>query len=719
MIAEYNLEKAAADGRSLTEQINIADFCDMQKFGKMIEDWAKSTGLATVAVGKDGEYISDCYNFTAFCYDLTRKSPEGLRRCIECDKKGSGIYLCHAGLVDFAAPITLEDGTILGSIIGGQVLPEKPDVAAFRRTARELGIDEDEYITQLMKVNIRTREEIKASADLLANVINMFVRTSYAARMNADSLLERAGIISSLSKIYFCDYYIDLEADTFMELDVPEAFRSYAVDFDTASGMLGDVGSHFVDADYKDRFSSFTDFHTLPDRLRERESISLEVMSSDYGWCRVNLIAVSRGAAGNVQTVIFAVESIQEEKERDLRNRHILKEVAIQANRANRAKSDFLSRMSHDIRTPLNGIIGMTQIAMKRQDPAEIDDCLTKIDSSSRFLLGLVNDILDMSKAESNEMELHPEPYTISEYKEYIDSVIRPLCNEKGQNLIVDADGIIEERIPLADKLRINQILFNLLSNAVKYTPEGGNIRYIIKSRRLPGDRVRISHVISDDGIGMSEEFQGRIFEAFTQEHRDDSSESRGSGLGMAITKKLVDLMGGDISVSSTLGEGTTFTVTIEFDTVADSGTGYYSTQSDRNAEYDDRILYGKHVLLCEDHPLNQEIAITLLEEKHMIVELAEDGQQGLEKFANSNAGFYDLILMDIRMPVMNGYDTTKAIRDLSRSDAKTVPIIAMTADAFTDDIRRCIEVGMNAHIAKPLDTKDMFRTIADVMKLI
>jgi len=228
---------------------------------------------------------------------------------------------------------------------------------------------------------------------------------------------------------------------------------------------------------------------------------------------------------------------------------------------------------------------------------------------------------------------------------------------------------------------------------------------------------VRISHVISDDGIGMSEEFQERIFEAFSQEHRDDSSESRGSGLGMAITKRLVDLMGGDISVSSRLGEGTTFTVTIEFDTIDRSMLGHDQRQPGGSAEYDNTVLSGKHVLLCEDHPLNQEIATTLLEEKDMIIELAEDGQQGLEKFMNSNAGFYDVILMDIRMPVMNGYETTEAIRSLDRNDAKTVPIIAMTADAFTDDIRRCMEVGMNAHIAKPLDIDDMFRTIADVMK--
>jgi ligand-binding sensor protein len=214
--------------RSSAKKLNIPDFCDMEQFEQMLKDWANSTGLATVAVGSDGEYVSRCYNFTDFCYRYTRNSPEGLRRCKACDRRGAGTYLCHAGLVDFAAPITLDDGTVVGNIVGGQVLPEQPDENRFRNTARVLGIDEEAYITALHKVNIRSREEIRASAALLANIINLFVRMSYAAQKNMASLSERAGIISSLGRIYFCDYYIDLIRDCYFELDTTERLHAFA-----------------------------------------------------------------------------------------------------------------------------------------------------------------------------------------------------------------------------------------------------------------------------------------------------------------------------------------------------------------------------------------------------------------------------------------------------------------------------------------------------------
>jgi ligand-binding sensor protein len=246
----------AADFRRQSfPKINIPDFCDMERFEQMMRDWASSTGLATVAVGSDGEYVSSSYNFTDFCYRFTRKSPEGLRRCIACDRKGTGTYLCHAGLVDFAAPITLEDGTVVGKIVGGQVLPEQPDEQKFRMTARELGIDEEAYVEALHKVNIRSREEIRASAALLANTINMFVRMSYAARRDMASLSERARIISSLSKIYFCDYYIDLDRGRYIELDATDELRAFAGPSGEASAMIKNACRFFAEPGVCGRFS--------------------------------------------------------------------------------------------------------------------------------------------------------------------------------------------------------------------------------------------------------------------------------------------------------------------------------------------------------------------------------------------------------------------------------------------------------------------------------
>ena len=392
------------------------------------------------------------------------------------------------------------------------------------------------------------------------------------------------------------------------------------------------------------------------------------------------------------------------------------KQLRMEAISANAAKTDFLSRMSHDIRTPLNGIIGMTYLAKEQNNPAETADCLEKIDRSSVFLLGLINDVLDMSRAESSRIELNPEPYPIEEFNGYLDAVVRPLCQEKGQRFVLDEQTSLRGSTPIADKLRCNQIIFNLLSNAVKYTPEGGTITYRIGGRQLGGGRIRIDHEISDTGIGMSEEFQKVLFDPFTQENRDDVSEKRGTGLGLAIVKKLVDRMGGTIGVQSTLGRGSTFRVSLTFDTVPPQADSAAAQSAADGGDGADRLLGDRHILLCEDHPLNQEITRTLLEQKGAIVELAENGKVGLEKFAAAPNRYYDLILMDIRMPVMDGYEATRQIRSLRREDAVDTPILAMTADAFSDDVQKCLDTGMNGHIAKPISPERLFEKIAGLI---
>jgi len=690
--------------------LKIEDFCDMDRFENMMKDWAESTGLATVALGRDGRYISGSYNFTDFCNKLTRGSPEGLRRCIECDRKGVGIYLCHAGLVDFATPITLEDGTLLGNIVGGQVLPEQPDEARFRDTARQLGIDGDAYIAALGKVNVRTRSEIRASADLLASVINFYVRASYAAHRDAASLNERARIISSLGKIYFCDYFIDLASGRLTELDADEELKEFIGGRDDAAALLKESCAKFVAPEHMAEFAAFTDLSTLAQRLAGRQSISFEFKDRRYGWCRAVFIAVEHDAAGTVDQVIFAVQRIQEEKEKELKTRLVLQQAAARANAANRAKSEFLSRMSHDIRTPLNGIIGMTYLTRKMDLPAAAQDNLDKITTSSRFLLSLVNDVLDMSKAENQQIVLRPEPYPFADFKAYVDAVIRPLCDEKHQTFLFDA-APIPGYTPLVDITRLNRIYFNLLSNAVKYTPEGGTITLAIHEQMLAASHIRFTLTVSDDGIGMSDEFQTHLFEPFMQENRDDVSATRGTGLGLAIVKKMVDAMDGTISVQSTKGHGSRFSVTIVSPCVSSSAVSTDRRQA-ALAEHDRIELVGRRILLCEDHPLNQEIAKAMLEEQGMSVEVVKDGKQGVERFQASAVGAFDCILMDIRMPVMDGYQAARAIRALDRPDAARVPIIAMTADAFADDVQRCLKAGMNGHVAKPIDPVTLYGTI-------
>jgi len=384
------------------------------------------------------------------------------------------------------------------------------------------------------------------------------------------------------------------------------------------------------------------------------------------------------------------------------------------ADAANESKSDFLSRMSHDMRTPLNGIIGMTRIAQKEDNPPRTKDSLGKIATSSDFLLGLINDVLDMAYMESGKIKLRLEPYPFHEFEEYLDAVFRPLCSEKNIKFNLNAN-VYSDYIPICDRLRVNQILFNILSNAVKYTPEGGTVDYHVSDETLPDGRMQITHRISDSGIGMSSNMLEHLFEPFTQENRDDSSERRGSGLGLAIVKKLVDIMSGTISVESTLGAGTTFIIKLQLDYVSIENVDEMAELHAGNSNMTDSLA-GKYVLLCEDHPLNQEIAKVFLEDKGMIVETADNGKLGVDKFRRSALDFYSIILMDIRMPVMDGYEATKQIRDSSRADADTVPIIAMTADAFVDDVEKCFEAGMNGHISKPVDQDKMLAVIAQTI---
>jgi signal transduction histidine kinase/AmiR/NasT family two-component response regulator len=444
----------------------------------------------------------------------------------------------------------------------------------------------------------------------------------------------------------------------------------------------------------------------LSENAVQAEPLSLSVMMRRYPV--QTTIAVG---SFSVLLCLLAVLllSAQVRKRRNL----ALAEAKKGAEAANLAKSDFLSRMSHDIRTPLNGIIGMTHLAQKQPNPPETADCLAKIDTSSKFLLGLVNEILDMSKAESGKMELHPEPYYMEDFKSYLDAVIRPLCYGKNQRLILETH-ILGTLVPKMDILRTNQIYFNLLSNAVKFTPEGGEIRVTISECQISEDKVRITVSIRDNGIGMSDAFQKVLFDPFSQEHRSDSSELRGTGLGLAIVKKTIDAMHGTISVKSRIGEGTEFVFALDCEYLAARNEGH-KTQAPASVD-SPQIFRGKHILLCEDHPLNQEIAKTLLEDKGMLVDIAENGEVGVEHFSRSAISYYDAILMDIRMPVLDGCEATRKIRALSRHDAQSIPIIAMTADAFAEDIHRFLDAGMNDHIPKPIDPNVLYGVLCKAL---
>ena len=374
-----------------------------------------------------------------------------------------------------------------------------------------------------------------------------------------------------------------------------------------------------------------------------------------------------------------------------------------EAEQANAAKQEFLSSMSHDIRTPMNAIIGMTSLALDNTDDAKrVRDYLGKIALSSKHLLGLINDVLDISKIESGKMTLNVEPVSLREAMDSIVNIIQPQVTAKNQQFKAVAQEILSENVR-CDGVRLNQVLINLLGNAVKFTPEKGAVQLTVYQETLPEDasRVRTHFLVSDTGIGMSKEYQKVIFESFSREDNTQVRKTEGSGLGMAITKCIVDAMGGTISVRSEQGRGSEFHVVLDLERAAAPAA---SEAADGAAERaNDVVLKGRRILLAEDNELNWEVARELLSILELELDWAENGEICVEKFRNSPAGHYDAIIMDVRMPVMDGYEATAAIRGLERADAD-IPIIAMTADAFSEDIQRCLERGMNDHLAKPID---------------
>ena len=377
------------------------------------------------------------------------------------------------------------------------------------------------------------------------------------------------------------------------------------------------------------------------------------------------------------------------------------------ANAANIAKTTFLNHMSHDIRTPMNAIVGFTDIAMKRKPDKEVEDCLKKIRQSSEYLMTLMNDVLDISRIESGKLEYKPIPVDLRDMINTVLSIARGYTENRDLNFCVSREEFKNPYV-MADELRIREVLLNIISNAVKFTKDGGSISFVAEN--APGNdeqHVIVRYRISDTGIGMSEEFLDRIFDEFSQENNGARTSYKGTGLGMAIAKQYVDLMGGKIEVSSSQGVGSTFTVEIPL-LIAE----HVRTEKEEKLRKD-MDLHGLHVLLAEDNDLNAELAVDLLEEKGMIVTRTADGKSALAQFCNTAPGTFDLILMDIMMPEMNGYETTKAIRNLpDRPDGKKIPIIAMTANAFAEDVQAALNAGMDDHVAKPVDMSILIAVI-------
>ena len=440
-------------------------------------------------------------------------------------------------------------------------------------------------------------------------------------------------------------------------------------------------------------------------------------MQSAYGMVeKTNHISIICGlVAGAVLLLIclYTYYVYQKSKAEEQKQKQLLMTAAEEADAANKAKSAFLLSISHDIRTPMNAIIGFTNIALRQNTVSDIHDSLEKVQQSSNHLLSLLNDVLDFTRIESGKVTISPEPVDITQLTDNVQAIMNGLLYNRDLKFEVHRE-IPKNSYVLADVLRIREVLVNLLGNAVKFTKDGGKITLDVSSYQGADEKHIITrYVVRDNGIGMSEEFQKKLFDPFSQE--DDANartQYKGTGLGMAITKKYVDMMGGSIAVESKKGVGSTFTVEIPLELQEQV------IQSEQK-QHLHRDLTGIHVLMAEDNDLNAELATIILEDAGMTVTRASDGKEVVNLFKNHPRGTYDLILMDIMMPNMDGHQAAKAIRALGieRSDAVTIPIIALSANAFIDDIQESLDSGMNDHISKPINMEELIDTITKYIK--
>lgn len=400
-------------------------------------------------------------------------------------------------------------------------------------------------------------------------------------------------------------------------------------------------------------------------------------------------------------------------KEEEQKQKQLLLEAAEKADAANKAKSTFLFNMSHDIRTPMNAIVGFTDIALHQNSVAEIHDSLEKVRESSKHLLSLLNDVLDLSRIESGKAVFFPEPVDITKLTDSVLAIMNGLLYNRDLKFEVYRERPKNPYV-LADATRIREVLTNFLSNAVKFTKDGGTVTLDISSHPGEDDKHIVArYIVKDNGIGMSEEFQKKLFNPFSQEDdRGARTQYKGTGLGMAIAKEYVEMMGGSIAVESQKGVGTTFTVEIPLEL----------TEQDIHQKQEEPVhhdLTGVNVLMAEDNDLNAELATVMLEDAGMAVTRALDGKEAVELFKNHPQGTYDIILMDIMMPNMDGHQAAKAIRamETERPDAATIPIIAVSANAFAEDIKASLDSGMNGHVSKPLNMEEVTDTIAKHIK--
>ena len=508
-------------------------------------------------------------------------------------------------------------------------------------------------------------------------------------------------VASALAGDYFSIYVVDLDTDHFVEYSATKEFDTLGVekngeDFFNLSrrNML-----RLIYEDDRERFMG-TFYREKVMSILERDKIFTMKYRLVFGdtpiWVSMKATLLEDNDGRHL---IIGTNNIEAQMKREEEYQQRVREARISA------RNDFLANMSHDIRTPMNAIVGYTNIAKSnKHKPETVADALDKIGSSSHYLLSLINDILDISKIESGKMQISCGPCDLAELFRRIEDITALQAKKKSLVINYCYDNICHYQV-ITDELRIEQIIINIVSNAIKYTPPGKTVDLIAEEVPSPGGKNKYRFIIRDTGIGIKEDYMPHIFESFTREERTTVNRIQGTGLGLAITAKIVEMMGGTISVKSKLGEGSEFTVELELEPL--------ETDSQANADNSENIdLAGHRILLVEDNAINAEIARMILEQYGAEVQQAENGKIGLEALQEKGPGYYDAVLMDIQMPVMNGFEATKAIRALGGAYATALPIIAMSANAYDEDVRDCLAAGMNGHIAKPFNPDELMRIL-------
>ena len=508
-------------------------------------------------------------------------------------------------------------------------------------------------------------------------------------------------VASALAGDYFSIYVVDLDTDRFVEYFATEEYDKLGVEktgedfFNVSRRNM----SRLVFEDDRERVMG-TFYREKIMSILERDRIFTMKYRLVFGdtpiWVSMKATLLEDNDGRHL---IIGTNNIEAQMKREEEYQQRVREARISA------RNDFLANMSHDIRTPMNAIVGYTNIAKtNKHQPETVADALDKIGSSSHYLLSLINDILDISKIESGKMQISYGPCDLAALFRRIEDITALQAKKKFLVITYCHDSVRHYKVK-SDELRLEQILINIISNAIKYTPSGKTVDLIAEELPSSGGKNKYRFIIRDTGIGIKEDYLPHIFESFTREERTTVNRIQGTGLGLAITAKIVEMMGGTISVKSKLGEGSEFTVELELEPL--------DMDSQTNADNSESIdLAGHRILLVEDNAINAEIARMILEQYGAEVQQAENGKIGLEALQEKGPGYYDAVLMDIQMPVMNGFEATKAIRALGGAYATALPIIAMSANAYDEDVRDCLAAGMNGHIAKPFNPDELMRIL-------